>query len=160
MDSDLGLVDEFDLDDVEHINGSSLVFVDEVYHFVTSTAYFGDLIVMQYDEDWNFLESKTLYENAQWPQGTVYDEERELFYVAYLENVQGSMGRDSNTKLGVFDKNWETVEVIDVTNYSDENYMMAGRPSVMMHDEKLYVSYDVSSSEGFDWECWVSVYEF
>ncbi len=159
LNSELELVDEFVLGDVPHINGSSLVLVDGVYNFVTSTAYFGDLIVMQYDEDWNFLDSKILYENAQWAQGTVYDEERELFYVAYLENVQGERGRESNTKLGVFDKNWETVEIVDVTDLPGEEDLMAGRPSVMQHGDKIYVSYDVSHFEGLDWACVVDVFE-
>lgn len=165
FDKDLQLVDEFVLDDVLHINGSSLVFVDGVYNFVTSTAYFGDLIVMRYDEDWNFLDSKILAENGQWPQGTIYDEQSGLFYVAYLD-IGTKMDRASNVMLSAYDGAWNLVDSIRVTDFKKEDATDGGRPWVMMYDGKLYVSYDVSTRDpsaggsNLDWKCMVSVVDF
>ena len=51
----LELLDNRILNDAPHINASSMVFVDGIYNFVTSTAFFGDLIVMQYDQNWKYL---------------------------------------------------------------------------------------------------------
>jgi len=164
FDKDLQLVDEFVLDDVLHINGSSLVFVDGVYNFVTSTAYFGDLIVMRYDEDWNFLDSKILAENEQWPQGVSYDASSELFYVSYLD-IGSKANRVSNVMLGVYDRDWNKVKTIAVTDFEREDFTNGGRPWLLLHDGKVYVSYDISTSDlvtresNLDWNCIVSVFE-
>lgn len=162
LNSDLDLLKEQVLQDTRHANGSSLIFVDGVYQFVSTTAYFGDLIVMQYDENWNYLGSKILIEDAQWPQGTVYDEKSEQYYVAYLA-VDGPT--KSQARIAAFDKNWSLVSNTALTDY-DENHF-AGRPSVMLHENKLYVTYDKESrdetSQEFtlnkDWQCQLSVIE-
>lgn len=158
--TDLTVVDEWILDDVLHNTGSSLVFVDGVYNYVSSTAFFGDLMVMQYDEDWNYLASKSLIEGAQWPQGTVYDEESERFYVAYL-SIEGAAR--SEVSLAVFDSDWELLSNTVVTDYGDDYF--GGRPSVMLHDGYAYVTYDKESRDAEtkelqrDWQCQMSVYE-
>ncbi len=157
---DLKLAGERVLDDVPHINGSSLVEVDGVYNLVTSRAFFGELLVLQYDREWNFLGEKKLADWGQWAQGTVYDNGR--FYVAYIDtSVKGA----SNVVLGEYDKNWDLVSSTPVTNYGPESHKGAGRPSVMKHGNRLYVSYDVESFnpqgrvENKDWQGYVAIFE-
>ncbi len=167
--TDLEQIDYFILDDTPHINGSSLVFVDGIYNYITSSAFFGDVIVMQYDEDWNYLDVKTIEPHGQWSQGAVYDPGTERFYVSYIDlgEFQGDKpSPDSRTNiiLGIFDKNWNLIENVPVTDYDDTNSIYAGRPSVILVDEKAYVSYDIENidpvthEEGFDWQCEVSEY--
>ena len=158
---DLGFVERRVLNDQPHGNGSSMVFVDGSYHLVTSTAYFGDLLVMRYDQNWKFLGSKTLISQAQWPQGTVFDAQANRFYVAYTDN---SRRPANNTHLAVFNQDWELLADTPVTNFQPGERKAAGRPWVMQHGNRLYVSYDVNTMNAqgetnFDWQCLVSVYE-
>jgi hypothetical protein len=152
-------IDSWIFEDVRHTNGSSMVFVDGVYSFVTGTAFFGDLQVLRYDEDWNFIDSKLLIESAQWPQGTVYDEENERYYVAYL----GIGEARSEVSLAVFDKDWELLSNTLVTDYGDEFF--AGRPSVTVYEDKVYLTYDKETRNeetnewNKDWQCQIGVYE-
>lgn len=169
--TDLEPVDYFILDDTEHINGSYVVYVDGVYNYITSTAYFGKIIIMQYDEEWNYLGTKTTEEYGQWAQGAVYDAASEKFYVAYIdlgEIIDGKISPQSspNIALGIFDKDWNLLENVKVTDYKTrEENVATGRPSVIMQDSKLYVSYDVESftpethEENKDWQCTVKIYD-
>ncbi|MCH2312372.1 MAG: hypothetical protein MK362_07825, partial [SAR202 cluster bacterium] len=162
----LELLDSRILNDAPHINASSMVFVDETYNFVTSTAFFGDLIVMQYDQNWKYLDSKVLAKWGNWPMGTVYYPELELFFVSYIsvENIINKNGL-RNIRLGIFDSSWNSITDIAVTNYARDAMTQSGRPSVIVHDGHVYVAYDVSTveregmKENQDWECEVSVYE-
>lgn len=172
FDTDLNQLDYFILDDTPHINGSYVVFVDGIYNYITSTAFFGDLIVMRYDENWNFLDSKTIDEGGQWSQGAVYDEKTERFYVAFIDlppinktqRPPEFVTQAPDIALAIFDKNWNQLEKINVTGYSTEDMKSGGRPSVILYDNKLYVSYDVSSLPGrgekekADWQCEVKIY--
>ncbi|KAA0237169.1 hypothetical protein EDM76_06930 [bacterium] len=158
--TDLEPAGERVLDDVPHINGSSLVEVDGVYNLVTSRAFFGDLLVLRYDREWNFLGEKKLADRGQWAQGAVYDNGR--YYVVYIDtSVKGA----NNVVLGVYDKNWDLVSSTPVTAYSPESLMGAGRPSIMKHGNRLYVSYDVESfspqrrEENKDWQGYIAIYE-
>ncbi len=159
FDLDLNPLDSWIFEDTLHSNGSSMVFVDGVYQFVTSTAFFGDLMVMQYDEEWNYLGSKTLIKDAQWPQGTVYDEENELYYVAYL-GIEG--GGRSEVSLAVFDKEWTLLSNTVVTDYEKEFF--GGRPSLLLHEDQVYVVYDKETHNAEtmewnkDWQCQMSVF--
>lgn len=157
---DLKLAGERVLDDVPHINGSSLVEVDGVYNLVTSRAFFGELLVLRYDREWNFLQEKQLADWGQWAQGAIYDNGR--YYVTYIDtSVKGA----SNVVLGVYDKNWDLVSSTPVTSYGPESHKGAGRPSLMKHGNRLYVSYDVESftprerAENKDWQGYVTVFE-
>lgn len=162
----LELLDDRILNDTPHINASSMVFVDETYNFVTSTAFFGDLIVMQYDQNWKYLDSKVLAQWGNWPMGTVYYPELELFFVSYIsvENIINKNGL-RNIRLGIFDSSWNSITDIAITNYERDSMTQSGRPSVIIHDGHVYVAYDVSTveregmKENQDWECEVSVYE-
>ncbi len=170
LDEDLSLTDRFVLDDVPHINGSYVVFANGLYHYVTSTAFFGDLIVMQYDEDWDFVGSKTLDAGAQWSQGAVYDGATGRFYVAYLdlpltEENRIARGESVNVALGVYDAEWDLVEKINVTGYDAADAKAPGRPSVILDEGKLYVSYDASTAakpgaeDLLDWQCTVDIFD-
>tara|TARA_B100000029_G_scaffold453628_1_gene479590 strand:- start:27533 stop:28792 length:1260 start_codon:yes stop_codon:yes gene_type:complete len=163
---DLEFLDDRIFNDIPHINASSMVFVEGIYNFVTSTAFFGDLIVMQYDEDWNYLGSKPLTQWGNWPMGTVYDPGLELFFVSYIsvENIINKSGF-RNIRLGIFDREWDLKTDIAVTNYHRDSMTQSGRPSVIIKDDNVYVAYDVSTvsrdnlKENQDWECEINVYE-
>ncbi|MBI4592269.1 hypothetical protein HY733_02365 [Candidatus Uhrbacteria bacterium] len=168
--TDLEEIDSFILNDTSHINGSYVVYVDGVYHYITSTAFFGTLIIMQYDEEWNYLGTITTEEYGQWAQGAVYDSASEKFYVAYIDLGTVRNGKldpriKPNIAIGVFDKNWSLLESVPVTDYTRDDTAATGRPSVILQDSILYVSYDVETSdpvtheENKDWQCYVKMYE-
>ena len=154
LDTNLNLMKRRVLQDTPHVNGSSMVFQNGIHHLVTSTAFFGDLIVIQYDKNWGYLGTKTLTEGGQWPQGTVYHDG--VFYVSYLERGGASV------ILAAFDEDWNPVGQVWVTDL--EPGYEAGRPSVIFHNGLLYVSYDVSTLDpetretNRDWSCVVSIY--
>ncbi len=168
LDLDLEQINYFVLNDELHTNGSSMLYLDGTYYFVASTAYWGDLIVMMYDEDWTYLGSKILVENAQWPQGIVYDQKRQQLYIAYVEinKLGAAQGTENNVRLGIFDENWEHLETIKITDYRVSDLTDGGRPSLFMYQDKLYVSYDIGTQDSdtnqsnYDWNCIVDIYEF
>ena len=67
--------------------------------------------------------------------------------------------------MGVFDNEWNLIENIEVAVFDDNSNTLPGRPSVIMQNDKLYVSYDLSTrdpqthEENKDWQCEVSIYE-
>jgi hypothetical protein len=150
------------LSDTPHINGSSMVYVDGVYNMVTSTAFFGNLIVMRYDKDWNYLGSKILAQGGNWSMGIAYNEEQGHFYVTYLDDPPRSL---TNVRLAIFDTDWNSIANIAVTQYADHSFSQTGRPWVILHNHHVYVSFDTSTmnpktmEENKDWECTVSLYE-
>ncbi len=143
---DLQFQDKKLLADTPHIGGSSLIYVDNIYYFITATAYTGDLIVMQYDQDWKYLGMKELITQAHWSTGVAYDGQR--FYVAYLDTRQRTEERFfpyyPNVHLAAFDQEWNLVDDVTVTDYAPDEFKMTGRPWVMLHGNRLYVSYDVA----------------
>jgi len=158
---DLELIERKILSDTPHINGSSMFFLNDIYYFVSSTAFFGDLIVMKYDKYWKYLGKKTLVADGQWPQQTIYDPSRDFFYIAYDDN---SMRGSVNARLGIFDREWNLLETIHVTEFRPEDRKNAGRPSVTQYGNRLYFSYDVDTNTNgqtnFDWQAIVKIYEF
>ena len=163
--NDLEFLEKRVLLDTPHLNATSMVYVDGVYNLITSTAFFGDLIVMQYDQDWNYIGSKVLAQWGNWPMGTVYDPELRLFFVSYIymENIVNKNGF-RNIRLAVFDAEWNSITDIAVTQYGKDSFTQSGRPSVILHGGRAYVSYDISTvspkrEENEDWECAVSEYE-
>nr|MDO8114194.1 hypothetical protein [Candidatus Sigynarchaeota archaeon] len=155
------------LADTPHICGSSIIFVDGVYYFVSANNYFGGLKVMKYDSDWDYLGTKNLTEQAHWSQGIVFDGER--FYVAYLDTSE----RNSpmffpvypNVHLAVYDRNWDLVHDEVITNFTFGGDKKGGRPWVTLHGNLLYVSYDVDTvnvttkEEEKKWEAYVTILE-
>jgi len=71
------------------------------------------------------------------------------FYVSYLDTSD----RDAagpfvghycpNVHLAAFDRDWNLVEDVAVTSFTDADQRFTGRPWVILHDNRLYVSYDM-----------------
>ena len=154
------------LADTPNICGASMIYVDGVYYIITADAYDGDLIVMKYDRDWAYLGVKNLIREAHWSQGVAFDGQR--FYVAYLDTHQRSPGFFPvflNVHLAAFDRAWNLVDDVAVTNFAPSDSKQTGRPWVILHGNRLYVSYDVDTrdpvthEEHLRWEAYVSIYE-
>jgi len=158
---DLEFVDEFLLHDTSHIDGASMIFANGAYQFVTADEFFGQLIVMQYDSDWNYLGFIPLITNGLWSQGLLWDEELQKYFVAYVFRQAGGW---NNIHLATFDKDWNLVDDIAVTDFPQGSGFSGGRPWVIRHNDKFYVSYDVDTTNpetgesNHDWQGLVNVY--
>jgi hypothetical protein len=68
--------------------------------------------------------------------------------------------------LAAFDRDWNLVDKVAVTSFALSDNEAPGRPWVILHGNRLYVSYDVDTLDpatGADhklWQAYVSVYEF
>jgi len=151
------------LSDTPNICGSSMIFVDGIYYFITATAYTGDVIVLKYDEDWEYLGMKELRRQGHWSTGVAFDGQR--FYIAYLDTRQrtepGFFPYYPNVHLAAFDRDWNLVEDVAVTNFSPLDSLFTGRPWVLLHGNRLFVSYDVVPlpEDLNKIEAFVSIYE-
>jgi hypothetical protein len=155
------------LADVPHVCGSSMIYVDDIYSFITAKAFMGDLAVMKYDRNWNYLGIKDLRKQAHWSQGVAFDGQR--FYVAYLDTSQRTsptiLPVFLNVHLAAFDRDWNLVEDVAVTNFAPSDNKQAGRPWVILHKNRLYVSYDldtmdpITHKEQLKGQARVSIYE-
>jgi len=163
--TDLEFLEERILSDTAHIDGASMIYLDGVYHFITADAFHGDVVVMQYDQNWKYLGVKTLIKQAHFSTGLAYDGQR--FYLAYLDTSQrtdpGFLPVYLNVRLAAFDQEWNLVDDVAVTDYARGETTSPGRPWVILHDNRLYVSYDVGDSAAPDpletMQAIVSVYE-
>jgi uncharacterized protein (TIGR03437 family) len=156
------------LDTPPHFCGSSMIFLNGVYHFVSSSSFLGEVDVMHYDASWRFLGKQMLRPYGQWSQGLAFDGDR--FFVAYLDTTQR---RDApqflpaapNVHLAAFDLNWNLLDDVAVTNYSMSENTVGGRPWVILRNGRAYVSYDVDAmdpvtlEETLQWRAYVSVYD-
>lgn len=165
---DLVFLGQRNLTDTPQIHGSSLIYLDGVYYFITANAYLGgDMVVATYDLNWKFLDVKTLKHNAFFSTGLAYDGQR--FYVAYLDNSQTVSSNQLpvylNVRLAAFDRDWNLSEDIAITNYAIADNIQTGRPWVILHGNRLYVSFDldtvdpVTRTESKNWQALVSVFE-
>jgi hypothetical protein len=164
---DFQLLDEKILSDTPHVVGSSMIFVDGTYYFVTANGFLGDLIVMKYDQNWKYLGMKALRQKAHWSTGLVFDGQR--FYLAYLDTSQRSAPKSLpvwlNVHLAAFDRDWNLIDDVAVTSFAPEDNRQPGRPWVILHGNHLYVSYDMDTidptthEEQLKWQAYVSVYE-
>jgi len=163
--TDLEFMGEKILTDTPHIDGASMIYLDGVYYFITADVFDGDVVVMQYDQDWKYLGVKTLIEQAHFSTGLAYDGNR--FYLAYLDTSQrtdpGFLPVQLNVHLAVFDRQWNLVEDLAVTSYVPVDPQQPGRPWVILRDNRVYVSYDVADESAPDplltMQGYVSVYE-
>jgi len=86
-------------------------------------------------------------------------------YVAYLDTRQrkepGVFPYYPNVHLAAFDRNWNLLDDEAVTDVSFSDSLFAGRPWVLLHGNRLYVSYDVVPlpEDLSRIEVFVSVYE-
>ena len=139
---DLQFVTNRVITDTSHINLTSLLVVNGVINFITSTDLWGDMIVMQYDTNWNYLGMKTIKERASAPEGAAFDGTR--FYVSYIDNSAcnpGTLCKD-NVRLAAFDANWNLLDDIAVTNFGPQDLKAPGRPSMTLYNGLIYVCYD------------------
>ena len=86
---------------------------------------------------------------GQFSTGLAFDGQR--FYVAYLNNSQ-TLTPDMlpvylNVRLAAFDLNWNLLDDIAVTSYAISDNMQTGRPWVLLHGNRLYVSYDLDTMD-------------
>jgi hypothetical protein len=165
--TDLKFLGKRILADTPHIGGSSMIYVDGIYYFITANAYPGDLILMKYDKDWKYLGMKPLRKQAHWSTGVAFDGQR--FYVAYIDTRQrtnpGFFPVYLNVHLAAFDRDWNLVDDVAVTNYALSDNRQTGRPWVILHKNRLYVSYDLDTmdpvlhKETMKGQAEVSIYE-
>jgi hypothetical protein len=163
--SDLQLLGKRILDDTEHITGSSLIFVDGTYYFVTANAFLGDLIVMRYDANWGFLGSKVLKSQVNWSEGLLFDGQH--FLVSYMDTSQraasGGLPLYLNVRLAAFDRDWNLVEDIPITSFAPADLRQPGRPSLTRYGDRLYVAYDCDTidpgthQEQSKWQAYIAV---
>jgi hypothetical protein len=135
------------LADTALISGGSMIYADGTYYIITANNFEGDLVVASYDRDWKYLGVKELRKQAHWSQGVAFDGQR--FYVSYLDTSQRDTGPFvghfyPNVHLAAFDRDWNLVEDVAVTNFVHADHKFPGRPWVILHDDKLYVSYDMN----------------
>ena len=123
-----------------------MIQADGIYYIITANHYEGDLVVAKYSSDWTFLGVQLLRSQAHWSQGVAFDGQR--FYVSYLDTSDRDPGPFighfyPNVHLAAFDRAWNLVEDVAVTNFSRADLRFPGRPWVILHNHQLYVSYDV-----------------
>lgn len=140
--TDLQFVSKRVLSDTPHINLSSMITADGITNFITSTALFGDLIVMQYDSNWKYLGTKTLKQKSAAPEGVAFDGRR--FYISYLDVPCTSVPCNSptNVRLAAFDSDWNLLDDIVVTSFTPQDHKQPNRPTLTLRNGRIYVAYD------------------
>ncbi len=118
------------LTDTALISGASMIDVAGIYYIITANSYDGDLVVAKYDSDWNYLGVKELRAQAHWSQGVAFDGQR--FYVSYLDTSQRDPGPFighfyPNVHLAAFDREWNLVEDVAVTNFTPRGSQIPGQ---------------------------------
>lgn len=163
---DLEWVSDKLLSDVPHDNQAIPVAVDGTLNFVTATAMLGDLIVMQYDSNWNYLGMKLLKPKSSTPEGLAFDGQH--FYVSYLDAPCADLPCGFNVHLAVFDRNWNILDDIAVTSFTDGDHKELRKPTLLLWNDRVYVAYvqieDTSLPENqvpstADMQVYVKVYE-
>lgn len=166
---DLKFADKHVLTDASHIDLTSLLVVNGVINFITSTDLWGDMIVLQYDMNWKYLATKTLKQHASAPEGAAFDGTR--FYISYIDNSlsePGKPGGNDNIRLAAFDSNWNLLEDIPVTSFVPGDHKAPARPSLTLQGDRIYVCYDQGENilpdtnqplEDVDIQVHVKVYE-
>jgi hypothetical protein len=164
---DLQFVSKRVLNDTPHIDLTSLLVVNGVINFITSTGLWGDMIVMQYYPDWNPLGIKTIKQHASAPEGAAFDGTR--FYVSYVDNsleLPDQPGSNENVRLAAFDLNWNLLDDIPVTTWVPDDHKGPARPSLTLWNNRIYVCYDQGENlmpdqapEDADIQVYVKVYD-
>ena len=155
------------LADTPHISGATMMKAGAITYFISADSYAGDLVVMKYDSIWNYLGAKKIMRQANWSQGAAFDGQR--FFVSYLNTSERGLTEFfpvvQNVHLAAFDMDWNLLEDVALTNFTPTDYLQAGRPWVIQHGNRLYVSYDidpldsVTLDEKLNWQAVVSIYE-
>jgi hypothetical protein len=155
------------LDDSPNISGASMIWVEGFYYLISASEYTQGLVVLKYDNNWNFIEMNNLIDEANWSQGVAFDGQR--LFVAYLDTRLRTEPHFfpvyNNVHVAAFDREWNIVDDVAVTNFDTTDHIIAGRPWVILHDNRMYVSYDVDSLDPVTheelkmWQARVSIYE-
>lgn len=134
--------------------GSSCIFNSNMYNVVTFDKWKGhfsgifNLNVYRYDNNWNYIDTKSLNNDGQWSQGVLWD--GTYYYVAYHT---GRIHRGGNVTVSIYDTNWNQLHTKQVTsnqifdtinNQPALNTVQynANRPFLTKVNDTLYVSYD------------------
>jgi hypothetical protein len=118
---------------------------------------------MKYDSDWKYLGSKKLISQGHWSEGLATDGQR--FFIAYLDTHQRTetvfFPYYPNVHVAAFDRDWNLLEDAAVTDFAPSDSLFTGRPSLLLHGNRIYVSYDVVPlpEDLNKIEAYVSVYE-
>jgi hypothetical protein len=160
-------INSIDLVDTPNICGASIVFVDGIYYYVSADFYSGNLVLMKYDSNWHYLGMKTVVHEAHWSQGLVCD--GRYFFLAYLDTKERTpltfFPVYPNVHLAVFDRDWNLMQDVGITNFTLSSDAKAGRPWVILHGNRLYVSYDIDTvnktteEEQRMWQAYVTIFE-
>ena len=95
-----------------------------------STSYSGNLLMLKFDKDWNFLEQKTFQIQGRFPTGAVMDGNQ--FYVAYIDYSHVVSGEELDIRLAAFDSGWNILDDIAVTTPAVNK--RSDSPWLMLHN--------------------------
>lgn len=142
--------------------GGVLMFHNNKYHVITANEFLGsDLYVYQFDTNWAYLSSTLLLDSAQWSQG--YAKYGSYHLIAYHTPDDHTKG---NVEVGIFDANWNLLTTKKVTNFSttsvSSELKCAQRPSLLLKNDTLLVSYDVTYNNSYPYvakeQVYISIY--
>jgi hypothetical protein len=160
-DTELEYQNRLVLEDSRHVNGSSLMYVNEQYHLFSSDGWFGNLKVLQYDSSWNYLGERLVTGGqGRWPQGSAFHDEK--YYVAYVGERHGA-NDPGGIRIAILDSEWNLLDIVRAYDNPD-HVTFADRPWLLIYDGTLYVSYDVATFtepgriENRDWSCRIKAY--
>ncbi len=134
--------------------GSSCIHNSNMYNIVTFDKWKGhfsgvfNLNVYRYDNNWNYIDTKSLNNDGQWSQGVLWD--GTYYYVSYHT---GRIHRGGNVTVSIYDANWNQLHSTQVTNNQifdtlnnlptlNTMQFNANRPYLTKVNDTLYVSYD------------------
>lgn len=113
------------------------------------------------------MRAKNRIHQAHWSQGVAFDGKR--FYVAYLNTSQRNGDKFfpvfTNVHLAAFDREWNRLGDLAVTNFTPADNLQHGRPYIILYGGRLYLSYDLdplgpaTHEELLRWQAHVNVYE-
>lgn len=152
-DNNLNYVADHVLDDHGNINGGTLLRYGNSFAYVAADNFVrNNLVALLYDDQWNYLETKSLQSGSQWSMGGVVSNDQ--IFVAYHRGEHGH----GDVLVDIYDTNWNLQETIEVTAVGDG--YNAQRPWLQIYGDRMFVSYDLSREpQGIlDLQCVVSVY--
>ena len=117
---------------------------------------------MLYDEDWNYIKTVELQDDAQWSMGSEYNDG--LIYIAYHKGPH----EYGDVYVDIYDTEWdlqETIEVTDVGERVEDDILFAQHPWLDIDGDKMFVIYTIGREKILKdslertLTCMLSVYE-